>query len=58
MAQAQAFDRWGKTAASLQAWKMLSEQHPFSEEGRKAAEACAAEWGGGEATLSGDRLRG
>jgi dienelactone hydrolase len=36
MAQAEALGRFGKTAAALQAWKMLAEQHPFSAEGRKA----------------------
>ncbi len=35
-AQAQALDRFDKTASALQAWKLLAEQHPFSDEGRKA----------------------
>jgi hypothetical protein len=37
-AQAQALDRFGQTGKALQAWKVLSEQHPFSPEGRKAME--------------------
>ncbi len=35
-AQAQALERLGQTAKALEAWKLLAEQHPFSEEGRKA----------------------
>ena len=35
-AQGRALERFGQTAKALEAWKMLAEQHPFSEEGRKA----------------------
>jgi len=37
-AQAKALDRFGQTAASLQAWKALAQQHADTPEGRKAAE--------------------
>ncbi len=37
-AQAQALDRFGQHAAALQGYRLLVEQHPFSPEGRQAAQ--------------------
>lgn len=37
LAQAQAFERFEKKDAAIQAYKMLTEEYPFSTEGRKAA---------------------
>src|SRR5207247_2377449 len=38
-AQARSLEGFRQPGKALEAWKMLAEQHPFSEEGRKAKDA-------------------